>query len=180
MLEVVKGGFSMSTLFFLVISLVGACLQLLFQKRPRTAKRIVEVLLLWMLIGCVGLQGLFYFSGHAFEPDLVAKMIGWPTGSPFQFEIAIANLSYGVLGILCIWIRGNFWYATAIGDVVFYLGDAYGHIVQIVRYGDYAPANSGLFLYCEIITALGILALIIAYKLLSRHAETGQVASVPA
>ena len=154
----------MSTLFFLVVSLIGAGLHFAFQRQPRTRTRFVHVLFLWLLIVAVGLQGIFYFLGHAFDADAVAKMIGWPTGSPFQFEIAIANLAFGVLGILCIWFRGNFWYATAIGDVVFYLGDAYGHFVQWFRYGDTAPSNSGLFLYCELLTAFLIIAVMIATR----------------
>ena len=32
----------------------------------------------------------------------VAANIGWAPGSPFQSEVAFANLSVGVLGVLCI------------------------------------------------------------------------------
>ncbi len=45
---------------------------------------------------------------------MVAASIGWPAGSPFQFEVGIANLSFGILGILCLKFMDNFWTATVI------------------------------------------------------------------
>ena len=38
--------------------------------------------------------------GHTFAADEVAESIGWPTGNPFQTEVAVANLAIGTLGIL--------------------------------------------------------------------------------
>ena len=35
---------------------------------------------------------------HLFNPAPVAASIGWPT-SPFQAEVGLANISYGVLGV---------------------------------------------------------------------------------
>src|SRR5262249_5635729 len=151
-IRVKKGrGFSMYIIVFFVIALVGAGIHLTLDKQPRTGKRIVEVILLWVLVICVGVNGLFAFYGHAFLADETARAIGWPTGSPFQFEIAITNLTLGILGILCIWIRGTFWYATGLAQAIFGLGAAYGHIVQMVVFKDFAPENSGFFLYSEIV-----------------------------
>ena len=169
----------MLILVFLVIALVGAGIHLALQKQPRTGKRLVEIVLLWVLVVCVGINGLFDFYGHAFRADETARLIGWPTGNPFQFEVAIADLVFGILGILCIWIRGTFWYAAGLAGVLFGLGAAYGHIVQMVVYGDYAPYNAGLFLYSEIAVSLLILGLLLAYKLLDQRAQTQPTASVP-
>jgi hypothetical protein len=169
----------MLILVFLVIALVGAGIHLALQKQPRTGKRLVEIVFLWVLVVCVGVNGLFDFYGHAFRADETARLIGWPTGNPFQFEVAIADLVFGILGILCIWIRGTFWYAAGLAGVLFGLGAAYGHIVQMVVYGDYAPYNAGLFLYSEIAVSLLILGLLLAYKLLDQRAQTQPTASVP-
>jgi hypothetical protein len=169
----------MFVLIFLVMALVGAGIHLALQKQPRTGQRIVEIFLLWVLVVCVGVNGLFAFYGHAFRADETARMIGWPTGNPFQFEVAIADLVFGILGILCIWIRGTFWYAAGLAGALFGLGAAYGHIVQMVVYGDYAPDNAGLFLYSEIAVALLTLGLLLAYKVLGQRAQTQQAASVP-
>jgi hypothetical protein len=48
----------------------------------------------------------------------------------------------------------------------------------MVVYGDYAPDNSGLFLYSEIAVALLTLGLLLAYKVLGQRAQTQQAASV--
>ena len=39
------------------------------------------------------------FFGHLFFSDVVADSVGWPRGSPFQHEMAFANLAVGILGI---------------------------------------------------------------------------------
>ena len=76
---------------------------------------IAESFLLWFLVIGVGLGSLWAFMGHAFVADDVAKSIGWPAGNPFQFEVALHNLAVGVLGILCFWLRGDFWIAACCG-----------------------------------------------------------------
>jgi mannitol-specific phosphotransferase system IIBC component len=128
---------------------------------------------------CVGINGISAFYAHAFRADETARAIGWPIGSPFQFEIAITNLTFGILGMLCLWIRGTFWYAVGLAQAIFGLGAAYGHIVQMVVHKDFAPENSGIFLYSEIALSLILLGLLLAYKLFSQRAQAQQAASVP-
>ena len=84
---------------------------------------------------------VFGFIPHVFFPDFAAEQIGWPTGSPFQLEVGFHDGAWGLLGFLCIWIGGTFWLATGLGWTFFMLGATYGHIVQTVREGDYAPYN---------------------------------------
>ncbi len=163
---------------FFVIALVGAGIQLALSKQPRTGKRIVEMFLLWVLVVCVGAYGLFAFYGHAFRADETARLVGWPMGNPFQLEAAAGYLAFGILGLLCIWIRGTFWYATGLGQVIFGLSIAYVHIVQWVLHGDNAPNNGGLFLYSEIGLSLVLLGLLLAYKVLDQRVQIPQVASV--
>jgi hypothetical protein len=75
----------------------------------------------------------------------------------------MADLTVGVLGILCLRFRGNFWLATAIGNAVWFLGDAVGHIREVVVANNHAANNSGIFLYLEIVTPLVMLAMTIYY-----------------
>jgi hypothetical protein len=95
----------------------------------------------------VGFGSLYAFMGHAFAADEVARSIGWPTGNPFQFEVALHDLAVGVLGALCFWLRGDFWSATVIAYAVFGVGAAYGHIRDIRLHHNYAPGNAGPVLY---------------------------------
>lgn len=141
-------------------------------KHPASKKETAGIFLLYMIFFNIGLGGLYAFMGHAFMPDMVAREIGWPTGSPFQFEIAIANLSYGILGVLCICIRGKFWIAVVSGNLIFLWGAAYGHVVQMEK-GDTSPYNTGIFLYAGDVVIPLIIFLVMFYyfKLLSKKTQ---------
>jgi len=126
---------------------------------------VVESFLLWFLVIVVGFGSLYAFMGHAFAADDVARSIGWPTGSPFQFEVALHDLAIGVLGLLCFWLRGDFWSATVIAFAVFGLGAAYGHIRDMRLRRNYAPGNAGPVLYInDVFLPLLLVVLLIVYR----------------
>jgi hypothetical protein len=132
----------MIALLVAVLMVVLPLLHLAFSKVPRTPQRVVHILLLYALVLGVGVIGLpMGFIPQVFFPDQTAASIGWPTGSPFQFEVGLHDGAWGVLGFLCIWIGGLFWLATGLGWSLFMLGAAYGHIRETVIKGDYAPYN---------------------------------------
>ena len=125
---------------------------------------IVETFLLYFLVLQVGIGGLFCFVGSYFVADKVAKAIGWPAGNPFQTELAFANLSLGVLGILCIWLRGNFWIATGIAYSVFFFGGAWVHInEEVLKKKNFSIAITAPVLYTDIIGPIAMIGLLIAY-----------------
>src|SRR5919202_1353055 len=109
-------------LIFFVLSFVVAGVLLPLDQQPRAGRRVAEILLLWLLVINVGLGGLWAFVGHTVFANDVAESIGWPTGNPFQTEVAVANLAIGTLGILCYWVRGSFWTATVIETSIWLLG----------------------------------------------------------
>ena len=153
----------MVSLFFLVLGLVVGAVHLYLDKQPRTKGRVAEIFLLWLLVIPVGIGGVFNFIGHTVFADATAASIGWPAGNPFQSEVAVANLSVGVLGILCYWMRGNFWVATVIGFSVWFLGDAVVHIRSILVSANYAPNNAGVTFYLDILVPVIIIALLAYY-----------------
>jgi hypothetical protein len=130
---------------FFAIAIIAAVLRLAVSKKKLLGYEKVGIFLLYIIVMNIGLSGLYGFMGHAFIPNKVAEEIGWPTGSPFQFEVAIANLSFSILGVLCMFIRGKFWAAVVIGNCIFLWGAAYGHFVQMAK-GDHSPYNTGVFL----------------------------------
>ena len=137
----------MLPVIFVSASLICFALHLLLGREPRTKTRIVQLLLLYLLVINVGLGGLLAWLGHTFTGDEIARKIGWQPGSPFQFEVAVADLSWGVCGVLCIWLRQGFWTATGIGSSVFLLGCAFGHVRQIIQEGNMAAYNAGPVLW---------------------------------
>jgi len=142
-----------------------------FLKKPRNVANILEIITLYFLIIFVGINGILGFLGHTLNADKIATQIGWATGSGFQFEVAVANLAFGVLGIVCIWLRKNFWLATAMGYSIFLFGAAYGHIREIALKGNYSPLNTGVLLYVGdmIIPTIALLLTILYIKYSNRN-----------
>jgi hypothetical protein len=158
-------------LFYLVLGLVVGAVHLYLDNQPRTKGRVAQIFLLWLLVITVGIQGIFAFIGHTVYADATAASIGWPAGNPFQSEVAVANLSVGVLGILCYWMRGSFWNATVIGFSVWFLGDAVVHIRSIVVSANYAPNNAGVTFYLDILVPVILIALLAYYLYVNRQEE---------
>jgi len=149
----------MFQVIFVVLAVVAASIHLAFSvPSRRTRADIAATYLLYLLFIYVGLMGVLTAYAHVFRPIQTSASIGWST-SPYEYEVGMADLTIGVLGILCLWIRGNFWLATAIANAVWLLGDAVGHIRQMVLNNNHAVNNSGIFLFAEIITPLLILFL---------------------
>jgi hypothetical protein len=150
-------------MIFVILAAIGFVLGLLhvaFQKRPRTWRGIADTLLHYLFAFPIGLGGLLGFVGHTMRAGSVAASIGWPPGNPFQYEVAVANLAFGILGLLCLRFRDGFWTATAIGWSVFMLGAAGVHLRQIHVGQPYAPENAGAILYFDIVAPLLMLALL--------------------
>ena len=161
----------MYPIIFLLITLVAILTHLALDKQPRNAKRVIEVVLLYIFVIQVGAGGIWAWMGHAFMADMVATGIGWPTGSPFQFEIAVCDLAWGICGILCIWFRNGFWLATGIGNSVFFLGCAYGHIRSLQVAGNTASYNAGPVLWLAVILMpVILLVLLFIYRRLASRA----------
>lgn len=144
------------------LTVAGALLHLLVSKTPRSPERVAEVLLLYVLVIGFGLQSAIGFTGHVFYPQQAADWIGWPGNSPFQFEVGIAHLGVAVTGLLCIFLRGGFWAATAVNASVFYFGTGIGHIRQAIL-GGRGIYDAGPALICDFLLPVVALGLLTGY-----------------
>src|SRR5271168_2678318 len=150
----------MFQVIFTLIAVVIASVQLAFSpKRRSSGATIAGTYLLYLLFFYVGLMGLLTAYAHVFRPVETSASIGWST-SPYEYEVGMADLTVGVLGVLCLKFRGDFWLATAIANAVWLLGDAIGHIREMTLHGNHARNNSGVFLGCEIAVPVIILILV--------------------
>ena len=157
-------------MFYVIIGLTVAAflIHLAVSKKARAKDKILETLLLYILVFFVGVTGIMAFMGHVYSSNSIAHSIGWAIGSPFQLEVGMANLAFGVLGILCIWFRGKFWLATVIGWATFLLGDAWVHLRDISLHQNYASGNSGVQLYLgDLALPIIVLVLVIIYTKMS-------------
>jgi hypothetical protein len=157
----------MLQVFFAVMALVAASVHLMLSSKRRSgAVSIVRTYLLYLLFIYVGLMGLFTAYYHVFRPVEASASIGWST-SPYEYEVGMADLTVGVLGVLCLVFREGFWLATAIAEAVWLLGDAVGHIKQMVANNNHAEYNSGIFLIFELAMPVLILGLVFYHRRLS-------------
>ena len=84
--------------------------------------------------------------------------------SPFQFEVGMADLAIGITAILTFW-RELAFKAAAVGACsVFLLGDAVGHVRQMVIGSNFAPSNTGLPFYMDIVCPLLAIALVFRFN----------------
>lgn len=149
--------------FFVGLAILVTVLRIILTKRPRNARNVLEIILITFIVVYLGVGSLMSGFSHIFMGESIAKQIGWQT-SPFQYEVGIANLVIGVLGILCIWFRKEMLLATVVAGCVWIFGDTIGHIREMVVYHNYAPMNSGVFIWFANGVLLFILIIYIAYR----------------
>ncbi len=153
-----------------IVLIVLAGLNILFSRKPKTTRNILEIFTLYVLMINVGFGGVFAWFGHLFMSDMVARSIGWATGSGFQLEVGFANLAFGIIGILCIWLRGNFWLAAAINSLVFNLGAAYVHLQDIAIHQNLAVNNAGPVLWIgDVFNPLLVIVLVLILRRLDKR-----------
>jgi len=168
---------NMITITIALLSVLLPMLHLMISKEPRTPRIVVRLLLLYALVLDVGVIGfVFGFIPHVFFANEAARLIGWPTGSPFQFEVGVHDGAWGVLGLPCIWIGGRFWLATGLGWSLFMLGATFGHVRQAIVEGNYAPYNY-LTIFSDGFIAVWLLALLYAYYRWGGFEKPGGVAA---
>jgi hypothetical protein len=111
----------------------------------------------FLFIG-VGVQGVLTGIIQIIAPEIVVSYVGWPL-SPFILELGMANLSYGILGIISPWLDPGWKNATGIGYSLFLIFTGLGHVIDIFSHG-LSPSNFGGFLFTDLLIPIIIFALI--------------------
>ena len=95
----------MFQVIFTLIAVVGASVHLAFSPERRSSgAAIAGTYLLYLLFFYVGLMGVLTAYAHVFRPVETSASIGWST-SPYEYEVGMADLTVGVLGVLCLKFR---------------------------------------------------------------------------
>jgi len=131
---------------------------LVFAGLSRSRAPIADRLLNWILLSPIGVSGLWAALFHLFFPQIAAADIGWET-SPFQFEVGMADLAMGMTACLSFWRSLDFKAAAVVANAIFLLGDAVGHVKQMIVAGNFASGNAGVPFYSDI--AFPVLAIIL-------------------
>jgi hypothetical protein len=136
----------------LVVALIVPTLQ-----RRRTAERFLS----WVLLLPIGVTGLWAAIFHIFFPAVAAADIGWQV-SPFQFEVGVADLAFGVTACIAFSASLPFKAAAVCVASIALLGDAAGHIHQMMVAGNFAPGNAGVPFWTDVIVPLLAIILLAA------------------
>lgn len=153
----------MLPLVFLGLTVLVIVLHLVL-RRNKKAKNILEIIILDYLLIAVGLLQTLAGLGHIFNGPEVARSIGWAAGSPFQYEVGVANLAIGLTALLAFWFRGGYWLAVSLISGLFCLGAGVGHWRALLVQGNTAVYNSGPILYLsDGILPILLIVLVIIY-----------------
>src|SRR3990167_2357653 len=136
-------------------------------KRRRSSQN-VNTFIAYVMLLPVGIAGLWAFVFHAFFPAIAARFIGWQP-SPFEFEVAVANLGLGLMGLFSFRASKGFRTATTLFAACFLWGSAIGHIRQMTIHSNFTPGNAGSIFYTDIIIQLLLIVLLMLYNSKSKH-----------
>ena len=114
------------------------------------------------LVYGVGVGGVVAALVHALRADRAGRSGADGAQGPFEFEVAMAHLGLGVLGLSCAWQGGGFWAATIAMTAVFGLGSAVGHVREIVDRRHGAKPADGFVVVWEMLLPAGLIALAIS------------------
>lgn len=154
---------SATPLFFPLLAVVGAAVH--SRRRPGAA---LEVWQRWWLVCAVGCGASWVGISFLIAPDYMAETIGFATGSPFQFEIAFANLGFAVSGIALAFRQSNARLIFGIGYGIFLWGATIGHLHEWFNHDNHRAGNTGGILIYDI----AIPAVIVFFALAAQRQRT--------
>ena len=132
----------------------------------------LDRLLFWYLVIAVGVAGTLSGISQMFNGEMTARLTGWPY-SPFVVELGFMNLAFGILGLLCIRIKGTWWYAVGVGYGIFMGLAAYYHIYDYFAHSNTSAGNSplGIVFWTDLLLAVALLGLsaVHAYSVRTRQ-----------
>ncbi|HRE41803.1 MAG TPA: hypothetical protein PLG90_10775 [Ignavibacteria bacterium] len=152
------------TLYFIIFAIITTLIHLAYKKAFKDENKRIEIILLNFIVVVIGGSSLLAAAGHLLIPNQIAESIGWSPGSPFQTEVGLANLGFGIAAVMGIWFRKGFWLSTIISSGIFLFGDGIGHVYQMVAHGNYSENNAGIIMYTDFLIPIAGLLLYLRYN----------------
>ena len=122
----------------------------------------------YLLFFSVALPGYWAAVMHCGFPTFTAHFIGWQP-SPFQWEVGVANLGMGLLGMFAAFAHSSFKKATVLLATTFYWGVAIGHIKQMVVMHNFAPGNAGSIFWAAVVIPISLITLLALSRKRKNH-----------
>ncbi|MFH9422156.1 DUF6790 family protein [Streptomyces sp. NPDC017529] len=150
--------YAVQTTFPLLFMLVPALGALLSCRRRGPDRPAAEIWQRWWAVGALGVGSLWITLAFLAVPEGMAEAIGFAP-SPFQFEIAFANLGLAVLGFRAASASPRERLTSGLAAAAFLWGAAIGHVYQWFANGDHAAGNTGGILANDILIPAVVIAL---------------------
>jgi hypothetical protein len=162
--------FFTSVPFILFIIAVIVALGMIFRgkEKNRSKRHVVETFLRSFLFFIYGIGGLIGFISLIFMPERTIHLIGWTSGSPFQFEMGIFHLAYGVIGIMTLFYKEVFWFASVVMMTIIGWGFGIGLAMNLHQQDTYMPSLIRGYMWSDFIYPAIILILFIAHMKMVR------------
>jgi hypothetical protein len=152
-------------MIFLGLTLIAIVVHLGLMKKPRTLRNVLEIIILYLLVIVFGLGTLLAGLMHVFNGPATAQLIGWPAGSPFQYEVGVADISFGLVCVLALFFRGSYWLAAILANSFFLFGAFIGHVHDLAVSGNAAAYNIGPnIILSDLIMPLVVIGLYVIYR----------------
>ncbi|QYN21848.1 DUF6790 family protein [Amycolatopsis sp. DSM 110486] len=126
-------------LLFVVVPAIGAFVR---TRHSPSRQAALETWQRWWAIGALGCSSLWMTLAFLGAPDVMSTAIGF-TRTPFEFEIAFANLGLAIMGFRAASASARERITIGLGAGMFLWGAAAGHLYQWFANGDHAPGNTG-------------------------------------
>lgn len=147
--------------------LVACCTAAAKMRRaPGRHEVVTFTYVLWgeIVFYCVGIGFVYTWYFHAYLSAYTAPFIGWQP-SPFEWELAWAELGLGVVALTALWRGYDMRLAATLMYCIFVFGAAAQHIHQMLAAHNYAPGNAGVVLWFgDIALPIGLLLLAMASR----------------
>ncbi len=139
----------------IILYVAALALALVGMRSPRMSPEL-SPLAGWMLALSLALNSLWAAFAHAFFAAQVAHSIGWPP-SPFQHEIAGANLGIGLGAIAASMLGRRAAWTMFVVSASFLWSDAGVHVYSMLESSNFAISNAGPIFWWDILTPLTLL-----------------------
>lgn len=120
-----------------------------------------DLLLRWLLLLPVGITGIYLFFINLFFPEASATVMGWKV-SPFQIQVGIASLAFGLLGIFSFKpaVSYGFRVATVLAVSIWMWGHALYQIYQIIITSNIYLGNAVSWFWVDVLLPFILINLI--------------------
>jgi hypothetical protein len=147
----------------IAVTLISIGIHLFATRNTNRRESLIELVSIYT----IGLAGWFSISsgffGHILYADEVASGIGWPLNSGFQMELAFASIGIGLVGGIGFWYK-SFWLPFIIAKTPFMWGAALTHILHMLQQNNFAPSNTGIVVYWDILLPIILIVLYVLYQ----------------